>query len=258
MITSTTCETFNRKQLMKLYLLLLGCIFLRNIDCTHAQSSQGIPTSEGIASTAKLDTLIGLGKAIAGFLPAGYVSFEQVYGDLNNDGVTDCVVIIKDTEKGMIINDEYRGTLDRNRRGIIILFDQQGQYELALMHEDCFSSENEDGGVYFAPELSVSIGKGNLYCSYGHGRYGSWAYTFRYRNGDFELIGYDQSDNFGPVINKETSINFLTKKKLECVNTNEDADGGDEVFEETWSSIDLKDLIKLSEIKDFDALDMSY
>ena len=190
------------------------------------------------------------------FLPKGFVVFEKINGDLDKDGVEDCVLIIKGTDKNNIVKDEYRGKLDRNRRGIIVLFNKNNHYELAIKNYDCFSSENEDGGVYFAPELSMEIKNGILNVHYGHGRYGYWKYAFRFKNSDFELIGYDQS-NGGPVIESETSINFLSKKKQEKVNTNENAEGGDEVFKETWKNITVNKLIKLSEIKDFDDLDMS-
>ena len=175
---------------------------------------------------------------------------------MNKDGIEDCVLIIKGTDTSKIITDEYRGKLDRNRRGIIVLFNKKDHYELAVKNYNCFSSENEDGGVYFAPELSVEIKKGNLHVHYGHGRYGYWQYTFRFQNSDFELIGYDES-NGGVVIESETSINFLTKMKQKKVNTNENAQGGDEVFKETWKKISVNKIIKLSEIKDFDELDMS-
>lgn len=188
------------------------------------------------------------------YIPKGYIAFDTIYGDLNKDGLEDCVLIIKGTNKEKIITDEYRGELDRNRRGILILFTKNNGYELATKNYDCFSSENEDGGVYYAPELDITIEKGKLYVSYAHGRYGYWKYTFRYGNSDFELIGYDSSDNYGPIVNRETSINFLTKKKIIKKNTNEEAEGGDEVFEETREDISLKHAIKLSEIKDFDEL----
>ena len=190
------------------------------------------------------------------FLPEGYVIFEEIRGDLNKDGTEDCVLIVKGTDKDKVITDEYRGELDLNRRGIIILFNKNDHYELAVKNYDCFSSENEYGGVYFAPELSVEISEGKLYACYEHGRYGHWAYTFRFQNSDFELIGYDQSDNRGPIIERETSINFLSRKKQEKVNTNANAEGGDEIFKETWKNITVNELVKLSKIKDFDELDM--
>jgi hypothetical protein len=146
--------------------------------------------------------------------------------------------------------------VDRNRRGIIVLFNNNGKYELVAENHDCFESENEDGGVYFPPELAIEIKKGNLNVKYHHGRYGEWKYIFRYQNSDFELIGYDSVDG-AVVIKSETSINFLTKRKLVKTNTNLAHDeGGEEVFEENWSDIKIDSLIKLSKINDFFELDM--
>ena len=190
------------------------------------------------------------------FLPVGYVIFEKVNGDLNNDGVDDCILIIKGTEKKQIIKDKYRGILDRNRRGIIVLFKEDENYKAVVENYNCFSSENEDGGNYYAPELYVYIEKGNLFVNYGYGRYGYWKYNFKYQVSNFDLIGYVSSGG-GVVIESETSINFLSKKKLEKININKNAEGGDEVFKETWKNININRLIKLSEIKDFDKLDMT-
>ncbi len=195
-------------------------------------------------------------KELIKFVPKSHVIFEKIKGDLNKDGFDDVALIIKATDKSKFIKDEYRGVLDRNRRGIIILLNKKNRYEVVTKNYSCFSSENEDGGVYFAPELSVEIKKGNLYVHYGHGRYGFWKYTFKLKNIDLELIGYDSSYG-GPIIESETSINFLTKKKLERVNTNEEAEGGDEVFKETWSKITLTKILKLSEIVDFDNLEFN-
>lgn len=190
------------------------------------------------------------------FVPKGFVVFDSIEGDLNNDGRKDYVMIIKGTEKDKIVTDEYRGKLDRNRRGIIVLFKtEDNSYIKAVENKSCFSSENEDGGVYYAPEMEVSIDKNNLYVNYMHGRYGYWTYTFKYRNNDFQLIGYDSSYNRGPIVQNETSINFLTGKKQFKDNINKDEEDGDEVFKETWARIDHQKPILLSEIKDFDRLE---
>jgi hypothetical protein len=195
------------------------------------------------------------------FIPNGFVLFETINGDLNNDGAEDCVLIVKGTDKSKNVTDEVRGPLDQNRRGIIVLFKKNENYELVLKNEDCFSSENEDGGVYYAPELSIEIKKCKLYVFYRHGRYGFWGYVFRYQNSDFELIGYSSSDNHGPIVEYETSINFSTKEKIVKVNTNLGADpeteAGNEVFETTKTKISIDKLFKLSEINDFDQFDLS-
>lgn len=213
---------------------------------THLTAGKNIPEKETPVVKLKQDPM--------DYIPKGMVLFDKINGDLNKDGKADLVLMIKGTDKSMLVQDEYRGELDRNRRGIIVLFKRDQGYELASKNTDCFSSENEEGGVYYPPELSLDIRKGKLYVEYRHGRYGYWTYTFRYQNGEFELIGYDSTNTFGPVVDKERSINFLTKRKQERVNTNKLAESGEEVFEETWRDIKLDKMIKLSEIKDFDEL----
>lgn len=191
------------------------------------------------------------------FLPSGYVIFKRYYGDLNKDGREDCILIVKGNNKDDIVTNRFGKKVDRNRRGIIVLFKKQNRYQLADKNYDCFSSENEDGGVYFPPELWIEVRKGDLIIHYGHGRYGFWEYIFRFQHSGFKLIGYNASDNHGPIINSETSINFLTRKKLVRKNMNENSEGGDEVFKEMWKKIDIDKLPELAEIKDFDELDMS-
>ncbi len=190
------------------------------------------------------------------FLPQGYLLFEEYYGDLNKDGKQDCVLIIKKIDHDNIVVDRFDKKVDRNRRGIMVLFKKNKGYKIAEVNYDCFSSENEDGGVYFPPELWVEVEKGNLVVHYGHGRYGFWRYIFEFQDSNFKLIGYFSSNNYGPVVNRETSINFLTKEKLIKENINENDDGGDEIFKETLEEIEIEKLLKLSEIKDFDELDM--
>lgn len=190
------------------------------------------------------------------YVPKGYVLHETIRGDLNKDGVQDCVLIIKGTDKHMFLpNQLEKEIVDKNRRGIIVLFKKGNEYEVASKNYSCFSSENEDGGVYYAPELDLVIQDNKLYISYTHGRYGSWKYTFRYQRGDMELIGYDSYSSRGPTSLSITSINFSTKKRLDSVNIN--AELGDEVeekFVDTWSNINMPKLLRLSEIKDFDGL----
>ena len=195
--------------------------------------------------------------AIEDFIPIGYVFFEKVFGDLNNDKQEDCILIIKRTNKKNIVTNRFDEVVDRNRRGIIILFKTENGFQKVTENLSCFSSENEDGGVYYAPELSFEVKRGNLVIHYAHGRYGWWKYTFRFQDSKFKLIGYDAT-NGGVVIRSETSINFLTKKKLTRENINEESEGNDEIFKETWSKISIDKLLNLSEIKDFEDLDMNY
>ena len=241
------------------FLLVMLVSLMSCSDSVHSVELRGKEHTESqlkdIDDESILDSIMDSPVSISNYVPEGYVVFDSLAGDLNNDGIIDSVLIVKSTDKNQLFHDEYRGELDRNRRGIMIFMSSNGKLELLIENLDCFSSENEDGGVYFAPDLDLAINKANLYVEYGHGRYGHWKYTFRIKENNFELIGYDLSDNYGPIIKRETSINYLTKRKLERVNLNQDEEEiGNEIFEDTWTDISVSELIKLSEIKNFDEL----
>lgn len=246
------------------FVILTAGLFCTLTACSESSSkeqaantdkqSEIAESEDATASTPKKD----LKSKANDFIPEGYVLFEKVEGDLNKDGVQDCVLLIKGTNKEMIVEDEDQGELDRNRRGVIVLLKWKEGYEQIVKNADCFSSENEDGGVYYAPELWLEIKKNNLYVRYSHGRYGYWGYTFRLKDQDMEMIGYDGSENYGPLAQHITSINFLTKKKQQKDNINESAEEEEDLkYKETWSKVKIGNLLKLSEIKDFDGLDMS-
>ncbi|ENU22048.1 hypothetical protein F993_03323 [Acinetobacter proteolyticus] len=186
------------------------------------------------------------------YIPAKYQLFKAIEGDLNKDGLRDVVLMVKATDPKAFFHHEYYGHLDRNRRGVIVLLNQKGKYKPIVSNLNCFSSENEDGGVYFPPELWMEIKNNLLRIYYSHGRYGYWSYLFRLDGNDLRLIGYDDSSNHGPLIQSQTSINFLTGKKVIRDNLSQDPEE-DPRFKETWSKINQAP-IYLSTVKDFDDL----
>lgn len=227
--------------------LLISCQNSKKEESQLVKEDSTIIEKEEIVT--KISDTIPKNK-VSDFIPEGYEIFEEMKGDLNKDGINDCVVIIKSTSKSGYVNTE-KGEVNRNRRGIIVLLNENANYKMIIRNSGCFYSENEDGGIYFAPELSVEIKKGNLYINFGHGRYGYTTYTFRLKNSDMELIGYDSSDNSGGTVNRFTSINFLTKKKITQQNTFENEEGENDIFKETIYDVKVSKLAKLSEILDF-------
>lgn len=234
--------------------IVFAIFILIIFSCNKSKNEKSNPISEvQKIEVPTIEDAVFSSTNINDFIPKDFVLFEKITGDLDKNGTLDCVLIIKGTDKNKIIADESRGKLDQNRRGIIVLLNKENGYELAVSNIECFSSENEDGGVYYAPELYIEIKKNNLFIKYLHGRYGWWGYTFRLKNNDFELIGYDSSSNRGPIILSETSINYLTKKRIDKHNTNEESEEPEEeIFEETVSKIETNKLFKLSKINDFD------
>ncbi|WP_322550601.1 hypothetical protein [Flavobacterium psychraquaticum] len=236
--------------------LILGLIItftITTIGCKKSNSDRSsivvndsIPDNDAAADSYRMKP--------SNFIPDDCALYEQITGDLNKDGLEDYVLIIKGTDKEKILIEENSINLNRNRRGIIILFKKEEGYELILRNLDCFSSENEEGSAYFDPELTVSIKNGNLEIKFGHGKHGFWNYTFQHKNDDFEMIGYFMSASNGTTIKSETTINYLTQKKLIKTNTNNNkkAGFGEEIFKEKEENIVIKKIIKLSDIKDFD------
>ncbi|MFW2177474.1 MULTISPECIES: hypothetical protein [unclassified Moraxella] len=193
------------------------------------------------------------------FIPKGFhLTEHDCKGDFNKDGQTDCVLIIKDTQKAGWVNDETTENkpIDRNRRGIIVLFKTPNGYEKILENKAIFASENEWGGVYFPPDLTVESKANKLVIDYTHGRYGSWSYTFDYRQlndkKDFYLIGYDSSDNAGPLVQSTHSVNFLNQRYRYQKNLNTNPDDDTQKFKTTWYNLPKKTLLKLVDIKDID------
>ena len=192
---------------------------------------------------------------VTDFIPKGYKLFQKQYGDLNKDGYIDCVLIIKATRKDGFVKDFKNEVVDRNRRGIIVLFNKEGIYEVASKNYTCFSSENEDGGAYISPELDMNIKNGKLYLHYYLGRRGYREYCFRYQDNDFALIGFESSSDDGPTVLGKTSINFLTRTKYTDININIQDDNIDAKFKRTVTKLKKEPLKKLSKITDFDELE---
>lgn len=210
-----------------------------------------------LAGNAAGQSTPGAARSPSELVPAGFVIIEDIRGDLNKDGLEDRILLIKATDRSKVIKDEYRGRLDRNRRGMIVAIQGDSEYRAVASNPTCFSSENEDGGVYFAPELSVTVTNGILNIHYAHGRYGYWEYKFRVQNADVELIGYEDSENQGPTVLRETSINLSTKRMLVRENMDPQAEpDGKEKFREIRKSFVLKRPISLRAIRDFDAFDL--
>ena len=157
-------------------------------------------------------------------VPAGYRLYEKLYGDLNGDTRNDYVMIVENEKT--------------NRRGMLIFLDVGHSDEPAFKNLSCFAPEND--GTY----LSMDIRDGNLIIHYDdlEQRDVEWQYTIRYRNNNFELIGFDEH-NTSPFY-ESSNINFLTKKML--IRNQQNANN--DIVQEVCYDIDIKTSLKINEL----------
>ena len=259
---------YNMKQVSKIILCLL-CVAMVLTGCRDKVRSKADTANHQAAVRQSMKRISKVEKQgdmrqydvadkqrITDFIPKGYKLFEKISGDLNKDGLEDCVLIIKATRKDGFVKNSFDKVVDRNRRGIIILFTEKDGYKLASKNYNCFSSENEEGGVYCAPYLSIDIRNSKLFVHYAHGRYGYWEYCFRYQDSDFMLIGYESFGSHGPTVLGKVSINFLTGVRYDDDNVNKYDDDAEEKFVRKVIKLKKEPLKKLSEIDDFDELEI--
>ena len=188
------------------------------------------------------------------FIPENYVLYQKLNADLNYDGILDCILIIKNTNPEYIVVNSFDKTVDRNRRGILILFKNKKGYQLIDKNINCFYSENEEGYGYYAPQLTLEVDKGDIIFNFEHGKYGNWNYRFRRFNTSYQLIRYENTSSNGPKINSEVTVDFLAKQKKIKTNINEDDEGNNPIFKETITNFNIDQLVQLSTIKTFENL----
>ncbi|MBO7609151.1 MAG: FG-GAP repeat protein [Muribaculaceae bacterium] len=145
---------------------------------------------------------------------------QTATGDLNKDGLADVVVLAtsKNEENMKVRDDGY--TYNFNQPVLAIYFATPSRgYEFWKKYEDIIPYS--DSEVLFI-EVSISVtDRGVLKIDTGSfASAGSWSnsnytYLFRYQQGDFYLIGSEQSEmarNTG--IEQKVSNNYLTHKRL--------------------------------------------
>ncbi|MGF6419037.1 hypothetical protein ABH900_002540 [Stenotrophomonas sp. AN71] len=157
----------------------------------------------------------------AGFVPQGWTLEASVEGDLDQDGRADLVLVLRQQDPRNVIEHDGLGPspYDSNPRILAVAWSRPSGYVLAAQdhrliprpESPVMSDPLEDGGV--------SIQRGTLkvalfsFSSAGSWSMGTTGFTFRWQDGAFVLIGYDQNStmrNSGQT--ESVSVNFSTRK----------------------------------------------
>lgn len=198
-------------------------------------------------------------KEFENYIPTGWVLDTALKGDLNKDQQADIVLVLRNTNPAHFKKNDALGAdqLDLNPRRLLILFKAGAGYTRQLATDVFLPSVNSSE----SPCLEDPMYEGGLEITKGLLRIrlhywlscGSWyvtdyAYTFRYQNKKFELIGLDVSSfHRASGESSVTSYNFSTRKKQIITGINK--------FEETnvkpvekWEKINVVRLFDLAKM----------
>ncbi|MBR5433095.1 MAG: hypothetical protein IK117_01505 [Bacteroidales bacterium] len=105
---------------------------------------------------------------------------------LENDS-TYSLIFVKGNSPQYFEKDDFDSTktYNRNPRGVLLVKNTGFGYKIITQNLDFLDSGEENGGVYFAPELSIGVSQKKLIIDYNHGRYGNWGYEYSFNGTDF-------------------------------------------------------------------------
>ena len=159
------------------------------------------------------------GRSVLDFVPAGWTILDSAYGDMNKDGAKDAGIIIQCKDSILLVN-SLEDTVLTQPRMLLILFNKPTDNSYALTEQSNSFILKHDNPTMDDPYQGLTINNGILELKF-HLFYnmGSWyvtnaVYKFRYQQGQFVLIGADNSSFHRATHDFEDySYNFLTKKR---------------------------------------------
>lgn len=156
----------------------------------------------------------------AGFVPGGWRLEQAHEGDLDGDGRSDMLLVLRMHDPANVIARDGGDDagFDTNPRMLAIAFARPaGGYRLVLQdHALIPRADNANADEYLDGDDAVAIRDGRIFVrlhwwlSMGGWGTSSTTYTFRWQDGCMRLIGYDLDEiqrNSGETI--DTSINYL-------------------------------------------------
>lgn len=157
---------------------------LLTLTLSYSLNAQALPSS---------------GKTIESLIPKTHVIMDKAEGDLNQDGKSDLILVLKDKNEG---KDQ-----DSPPRILAVYFlDSNGEFKLISQTSNFLLKSNE-GGVMGDPYSSIAVQRGTIVVQHSGGSRERWNFThrFRFQDGGFFLIG--KTDSTYDSITGESTIN---------------------------------------------------
>jgi len=222
-------------------LILAPALLLANtasIACDHVGDQSGAASIPLNSASAE------------GFVPDGWYLEKSVEGDLDKDGLSDLVLIIRQNDPKLVI--EGNG----NPRTIVVALKQAGGGYLRIAQNDQIipvaGGAMVDDPIDNASDSSLTIDKGVMRLNISFwASAGTWdtfnrTFSFRLKGVQLRLIGYDNHHvHRGSGALDIVIINYLTRRKKTETGSIED-----DHVPEVWSRITRKPLILFDDIGD--------
>ena len=185
------------------------------------------------------------------FIPKGWTLEARATGDLNGDKLADAALVLRMTDPRNFVPSDWDPAqkYDSNPYMLIVAFARRGGgFTLAAENHSLIPRlENQNQDEPF-DEVTIANGtlrvKMHLFMSAGGWQMGGSAYTFRWQDGGFKLIGFDRDSvmrNTGET--REISINYLTgHKELKTGNIGADKDQTRSIRMRRKPLLDLNDI----------------
>jgi len=199
-----------------------------------------------------------------GFVPRGWILEAQASGDLNRDGVGDLAIVLRQNDPKNVIENPGLGEnpFDTNPRILAVAFRDGPSGNYVLNVENHTLIPRRDNPVQADPfgedHGGIAIRRGGLeitlHLFMSAGGWGMFTATHKvqYRNGRFELIGYDRSEvHRATGKTKDVSVNYLTRRmRLSTGHISSDAPAS-----VTWKDLERRAPLTLERLGDGLAFD---
>lgn len=202
-----------------------------------------------VPAMAMAQSLAQRGTSIETIVPEGW-EHSEAFGDMNKDGVKDLVVIATPNFKENMKEREDGYVYNLNRSQLAIYFgDASGNFELFKKYDEVLPERDEfviiDTSLEITDKGVLRIGVSTFMIA-GGATTGGPTYVFRYQDGDFFLIGKDDTElSRYSGETTDTSENYLTHKRQ--VRTGHAFEKRKEKVK--WSNLPVEPLKRLGEFE---------
>ena len=127
------------------------------------------------------------------FIPDGDALLDKAEGDINDDGITDMILVVKNQQENA---DEMPGEDVPGRKLILLVKDSKGEYSRAGESSTAILAKNEGGAASDDPFEGVAITPGKFSITHMGGAAERWSYE--------HVFTYDKAANTWFLTEKNT------------------------------------------------------